>query len=138
MTAARFLPPLLRRTPRTNGTIAVAGAFALVLGAVGLPLPCPLLFLTGLDCPFCGGSRMIGELLRGDLAGAADRNVFALVVVLPLAAAVLLAMYRRELGLARRHWPAGSLGRSCSTSLLVMAVLWGVLRNLPGFEVLRA
>jgi len=138
MTAARFLPPPLRRTPRTTGTLAGAGAFALLLGTVGLPLPCPLLWLTGLDCPFCGGSRMIGDLLRGDPAAAADHNAFALVVVLPVAAAVLVAMYRRELGKAARHWPAGRTGRLCAVALIGAAIAWGVVRNLPGFAELRA
>ena len=128
----------LRRMPRTTGLIAGAGASALVLGTTGLPLPCPLLALTGLDCPFCGGSRMIGALLQGDVALAADLNLFALVVVLPLAGAVLIAMAREELGRASRHWPAGRTGRILTCALAGTVLAWGVVRNLPVFEALRA
>lgn len=128
----------LRRMPRTTGLTAGAGAFALVLGTTGLPLPCPWLALTGLDCPFCGGSRMIGALLQGELARAADLNFFALVVVLPLAGAVLIAMGREELGRGSRHWPGGRTGRILTYALAGTALVWGVVRNLPGFEALRA
>jgi hypothetical protein len=128
----------LRRAPRTTGTLAGAGAFALVLGTAGLPLPCPFLLITGLDCPFCGGSRMIGDLLRGDVPAAADHNAYALVVLIPAVVAVVVGMYRQELGLAARHWPSGAPGRLRSTALITTTVAWGVLRNLPGFEALRA
>ena len=129
---------LLRRTPRTSGALAGAGALALVLGTVGIPLPCPFLLITGLDCPFCGGSRMLGDLLRGDLPAAAGHNAYALLVLLPVAAAVAVGGYRQELGRAARPWPAGALGRICSSALVATTAAWVVLRNLPGFEALRA
>ncbi|WP_243789416.1 DUF2752 domain-containing protein [Saccharopolyspora gloriosae] len=130
----------LRRAPRTTRLAAGAGALGLVLSTGVIPLPCPLLFLTGLDCPFCGGSRMIGALLHGDLALAADLNFFALVVVLPVAVLFLIASARQEIGGVPSPWLVGRRGRWAGNAVLAAAVLWGVARNLPlpGFEVLRA
>ncbi len=49
----------------------VGGAvLGLALGTGVVRVPCWFRLLTGLDCPFCGGSRALGALLEGDLAGA--------------------------------------------------------------------
>ncbi|MDR7300906.1 DUF2752 domain-containing protein [Haloactinomyces albus] len=128
------------RMPRTSRLIAVTGALGLALGTGVLPVPCPLNLVTGLDCPFCGGSRMIGALLRADFARVLDLNAFALLILLPLVAVVLFAMARRELGYASSHWPRGVLGRVSGYALITAGVAWGVLRNLPfePFTALRA
>ncbi len=136
---ARVLIPF-RSMPRTSRLIVGVGALGLLLGTGLVPVPCPFLLLTGLDCPFCGGSRMIGALLVGDVARALDHNAFALLVILPLVAVVLVAMARRELGLALRHRPAGRRGRVLGSVLVTMTVTWWVVRNLPWepFTLLRA
>lgn len=101
-------------------------------------MPCPFRLITGWDCPFCGGSRALGDLLRGDLPAAFGHNAYALVVLLPVAAAVAAGMRRQELGAAERWWPSGQLGRACSLALLTATAAWCAVRNLPGFAVLRA
>ncbi|QGK72098.1 DUF2752 domain-containing protein [Allosaccharopolyspora coralli] len=130
----------VRRIPRTGLLVLGVGAFGLVLGSGVIPVPCPLKLLTGLDCPLCGGSRVAGALLQADLARALDVNAFAVLVVLPLVAVVLVAMARVELGRARFHWPAGRLGSVLGYVLLGAFLTWGVVRNLPfePFTVLRA
>lgn len=130
----------VRRLPRTSRLVFGLGAFGLVLASGVIPLPCPLKFLTGLDCPLCGGSRVAGALLQADLARALDLNAFVVLVVLPLVAAVLVAMARVELGRARFHWPGGRLGGVLGYVLLGAFLTWGVVRNLPlePFTVLRA
>jgi hypothetical protein len=129
-----------RRIPRTTRLVAGTGAFGVGLGTGLLPVPCPFRLLTGLDCPFCGGSRVAGALLRGDVVGALDLNAFAVLVVLPLTAVVLIGMARQELGHARSYWPSGRLGGLLGYALLVAVVTWGVVRNLPfePFTALRA
>ncbi|MFR9729404.1 DUF2752 domain-containing protein [Saccharopolyspora sp. MS10] len=126
--------------PRTTRLAAGAGALGLVLSAGLLPLPCPMLFLTGLDCPFCGGSRMLGALLHADFARAADLNLFALVVIMPLAVAFLIGSARQELGQVAHPLPAGRRGLIAGRVLVGAVITWGVVRNLPfpGFEFLRA
>lgn len=130
----------LRRMPRTTRLVAGTGAAGVALGTGLLPLPCPFLLLTGLDCPFCGGSRAAGALLQLDFLRALDFNVFAVLVVLPLTIAVLFGMARQELGHARHQWPSGRKGAFLGQALIVSVVAWWVLRNLPfpAFEVLRA
>lgn len=130
----------VRRMPRTTGLIAGTGAFGVALGTGILPIPCPFFLITGLDCPFCGGSRAAGALLHFDVGGALDLNAFALLVVLPLTVAVLIGMARQELGHARGYWPSGRRGGILGYALVASILLWGVVRNLPfpPFEVLRA
>lgn len=108
---------------------AVAAALALVHAPI--ELPCPFEWTFGLDCPLCGGTRMLRALLNGDILGALDRNAFALVLVLPLSGALLIAGVRKELGYTNRIWPRGRLGTKCAIVLCAAVLGWTVLRNLP-------
>jgi len=90
-------------------------------------LPCPFHWLTGLFCPGCGAQRAMHDLLHGRVVAALDDNA-VLVATIPL------------LGL---QWGFGQWrGRSLThDNRVVLAwgiglVAWGVVRNLPGFEVL--
>ena len=49
----------------------------------GIGLPCPLLSLTGIQCPLCGSTRAAGALAEGDVAAAWGYNAL-LVLVLPI------------------------------------------------------
>ncbi|MEE6176697.1 DUF2752 domain-containing protein [Mycobacterium sp. 050134] len=120
-----------RRYPAV-GTAALLGG---ALGYVGLVDPhntsslyplCPFKWLTGWNCPFCGGLRMTHDLLHGDLVAAINDNLF-LVVGLPLlAGGVLLG---RRAGRSAPPTPA-------VLATVVAATLWTVLRNLPGFPLI--
>ena len=66
------------------GGFALAGAYRLT----GLGIPCPLHTLTGLDCPFCGSTRMAAALLEGDLNAAWHFNA-AILVLGPLIAVAI-------------------------------------------------
>jgi hypothetical protein len=90
----------------------------------GFP-PCPFKALTGWNCPGCGGLRMTHDLLHGDLAAAVVDNVF-LLVGLPMLAAWLLVRWRR--GQALMPKPAVLV-------VVIAAVTWTVVRNLPGFPL---
>jgi Protein of unknown function (DUF2752) len=114
------------------GTGAVlAGA----LGYVGLVDPhntnsayplCPFKWLTGWNCPFCGGLRMTHDLLHGDLSASINDNVFLLLGIPLLAAWILL---RRRRGRSALPVPA-------VVTIAVAAIAWTVLRNLPGFPLI--
>jgi hypothetical protein len=119
---------------RVYTTLGTAAVFAGALTYVGvvdphregsLFPPCPFKLLTGWNCPGCGGLRMTHDLLHGDLAAAVTDNVF-LLVGLPLLG--IWALWRRHRGQPVMTWPLGAL-------VLVAAVTWTVVRNLPGFPL---
>lgn len=89
--------------------------------------PCPFKWLTGWNCPFCGGLRMTHDLLHGDLWAAVHDNVFLLAAVPTLAAFLLV---RRARG--RRSLPAAAV-----PAVVVATLVWTVLRNLPAFPCFR-
>lgn len=87
--------------------------------------PCPFKLLTGWNCPACGGLRMTHDLLHGDLGAAVVDNVF-LLAGLPLLA--IWVLWRLKQG--RRVFPLPAI-----VVIVVAAVSWTVLRNLPGFPL---
>jgi hypothetical protein len=124
-----------RRRHGQSGYAAGAGVLlAGALGYVGLVDPhntnsvypqCPFKWLTGWNCPFCGGLRMTHDLLHGDLAASINDNAFLLVGV-PVLAGWLLLRWRRG---------QSSLPILAVLTIVVAAVTWTVLRNLPGFPL---
>ena len=95
----------------------------------GGPLPvCPTKALLGINCPGCGGLRMLYSLLHGDLAAAAHFNAVALAA-LPLLlwawGAWVLARWRgsRVLSFTHYRWTPGIA--------LAVALMWSVVRNIP-------
>jgi len=86
---------------------------------------CPFKWLTGWNCPFCGGLRMTHDLLHGDVVAGIHDNVFLLVGI-PLLAVWLLV--RRGRGRARPP-------RAAVLTMLVATITWTVLRNLPAFPL---
>lgn len=112
--------------------LGLASAFLLVVFV--LRPPCVILETTGYYCAGCGGQRMISALLEGDLLGAFRYNPF-LFVFLPLAGlyavteAVRYVQNKRPLSRSRRFVPI-------LIAVLFLALLFTVLRNLPGFGFL--
>jgi hypothetical protein len=85
--------------------------------------------MTGLHCPGCGGTRAAHQLLHGNVLAALRLNAL-LVVSLPFCGWWGIGVATGRIG--RR--PAGT---SCSLRrlwlLLALALVFGVLRNLPAF-----
>jgi len=87
---------------------------------------CPFKWLTGWNCPFCGGLRMTHDLLHGDLMASINDNIFLLAGIPMLAGWVLV---RRARG--RTPLPVSAL-----VTLVIAAFAWTVLRNWPGFPLI--
>ena len=123
--------------PRRRRLYGAAGSGVLLAGALGYvglvdphntnsvyPL-CPFKWLTGWNCPFCGGLRMTHDLLHGDLAASINDNVFLLVGIPLLAGWVLMRL---------RHGRS-PLPMPAVLTIAAVAMVWTVLRNLPGFPL---
>jgi hypothetical protein len=120
---------------RLAGPVATAAAAAAATAFVGAVDPnepghyptCPLLAVSGLYCPFCGGLRAVHALVRGDVATALDRNALAVIAV----PAVVLAWGAWTLRAARGRQRSVGLPPALVWTLAVLVVGYAVLRNLP-------
>jgi hypothetical protein len=113
-------------------TATAAGAAWFTVAALGpeaaVPLPCPLLELTGLACPFCGGTRAAHALAHGDAVTAAGHNA---VVVLAVPVFVVL-WFRWSARRARGvRGPMVTMSAGALLALGAGLVVFAVVRNLP-------
>jgi hypothetical protein len=99
-------------------------------GSNTFPL-CPTKLLTGLDCPACGGLRLVHDAGHGDLSAMLHDNLL-LLVLSPL---LFLGLWRY----ARRTWRGEStrlpLPRWAVWAVAGIAVAWMVVRNVPGWPL---
>lgn len=103
---------------------------------------CPLLALTGLDCPLCGGLRGTYALLHGDVATALDHNAL-LPLFLGVAIALAVSAFVRSgsvdpasVGTSSRLRPLTIRPAALWWSLGVATAVFFVVRNLPWFPYL--
>lgn len=86
--------------------------------------------ITGLPCPFCGGTRSVGSVLSGDLAEAWSFNPLGLIALPLLCLALLNPSYLgRAMKLIADKWWRISYGAQISTIIGVNAGAW--ILNLP-------
>lgn len=88
---------------------------------------CPLRYLTGIDCPACGGLRAAFSLTRGDVLQAADHNLL-FMVALPFLVVGYGFWLARSLGfsLPRLKPPAVAV-----PAVLALILGFTIARNLP-------
>jgi hypothetical protein len=129
--------PSAWRAPRASTPWIFAGAAlagCVVVGLIGSHSPllpkCPFKEVTGLDCPGCGLTRGVRELVTGHPLAALDHNVL-LVALVPFVTWAWLAWA----GLITRR-PPPSVGGRRAWALLAFLVAFAVVRNLP-FPVCR-
>ncbi|MEI7717682.1 MAG: DUF2752 domain-containing protein [Mycobacterium sp.] len=93
------------------------------------PLPvCPTKALLGIDCPGCGGMRMLYSLMHGDLLAAVRFNALALAAMVLLVFAYVVWTYARVTGRRVRGWQDR---RWSGVVALALTVAWFIVRNLP-------
>lgn len=127
----------LSTTPNRGRLYTALGTGAVLVGSlayIGFGDPhrpnflfpaCPFRAATGWFCPGCGGLRMVHDVLHGDFSAAVVDNAVALIG-LPLLLAWILV--RRRSG---RPW----MTPISATVIVIIAVAWTVIRNLPGFPL---
>lgn len=126
--------PARSRPPRLLAGLGAGAATLAALAYIGFGDPhssdfvfpaCPFKVLTGWDCPACGGLRMTHDVLHGDLAAAFVDNAFLLIGLPLLLTWVVVARKRGRT----------PLDSTTLTVIIVAAVTWTVVRNLPGFPL---
>lgn len=130
--AAPPVGPVLRRLAVPLGVLgSVVAAFAYV-GTVDPNEPghyptCPLLQLTGVFCPGCGGLRSAHAFIHGDLTAALGAN--ALAVVGYAVFAVVWTLWAAHAARGRRLRIALGPAQLCGIGILV--AVFTLVRNLP-------
>ncbi len=127
MTAAYIEKKQLRRAIGKiyAGFFLIGGLFYLLVGPLGLEVPCFYRATTGLLCPGCGSSRMFLSLIKLDFNRAFWLNpvVFCLFFGWNLVAALCFwgkpALFRRPRFLWWLFW-----------SSVAVLLIYGVLRNI--------
>jgi hypothetical protein len=123
--------------PAAVPPLAVAGVAAMGCLFVGLVDPtrvaflptCPFKAVTGgLDCPGCGTTRAVHQLLNGNIGPAFGFNALALVAV-PYVLYSWLAWALPTVSNVRL--PAIRVPAKVVYGILVAVVAWWLLRNLP-------
>ncbi|WP_395658816.1 DUF2752 domain-containing protein [Nocardioides sp.] len=125
------------RWRRVAGPAAAIGTLGLATLALHVRDPhqagawgfCPSAAM-GVYCPGCGGLRAVNDLTNGDLGAAATSNLL-LVVLLPVAV-VLLGRWAWDRWTGTVREPHPRVRRTFLWSLAAVAVVFVVLRNLPG------
>ena len=119
----RWLEPH-RRAARVAGRYVALGVGAVVLGAVHLrhrpATMCPFRALTGLPCPFCGGTTAACRLGHGDIRGALAAS--------PLGVALLLAWPLVGSVSPPRWWQRRRLRILVIALVLVASEMWQLVR----------
>lgn len=85
--------------------------------------------LTGLNCPGCGMTRAVYALLHGNLRQALKDNALLLLTLAGLGVWAAQCVVRK----VRKQPAKFNVPSNCLWWLLVGLVLFGVIRNLPGF-----
>lgn len=89
---------------------------------------CPIRAWFGIDCPLCGGLRMVGSLLHADLPAALHYNAVAFGFLLLCAWSVGAWAVGRRRGRPVRSWQHW---RWTPVVAGAVFVVWFVVRNLP-------
>ncbi|MEV0369526.1 DUF2752 domain-containing protein [Streptomyces sp. NPDC050636] len=123
----------LRRLAAPLGTLAAVTAAVGLVGAVDPNEPghypvCPLLHLTGIYCPACGGLRSTHALAHGDLGTALGANALAVAGYAAFAVFWLVWLGRSARGLRT----AGPRPRAVHWwALAGLLLAFTAVRNLP-------
>jgi hypothetical protein len=93
---------------------------------------CPLHELTGWSCPGCGTLRAVHQLVHGHWAAAWRLNPLT-VSLMPVG--IWLGLREWVWQFYGRRWPGLVTRPIFGWALAAMALLFGIIRNLPEFDL---
>lgn len=108
------------------GSIISIVAILVLSGRIAIP--CIFYKITGLYCPVCGSTRAIKALLKGDIL-LSIRNNLLLYTIMPL----LLGLWFINKKTKNKY---KEIIYMLMIFLIIIAIIYGVLRNLPYFYFL--
>lgn len=113
------------------GILAGLGlCYFLLIKLTPIRIPCVFHKLTGFACPGCGISTLCVRLLHLDFKGAVQENLAA-SLILPVWAVVWII---RGLFHPQALRKGGKVENILAWSCVILLIVFGVLRNLPGME----
>lgn len=110
--------------------ILMACAVGVALSRAGFGIPCMFHLITGLDCPGCGITRMLGALAEFDLESAFRANA-GLLIWSPVLVIFAVWMTVDYIRLGRKR-PTKTQNILLYASIVFLAV-FAVFRNLPWY-----
>ncbi|MSS62814.1 DUF2752 domain-containing protein [Lachnospiraceae bacterium WCA-693-APC-MOT-I] len=114
--------------------ILVVGILYYIWGEqTGLYLPCMFYKITGLYCPGCGMTRMLIQLLHGNIKSAFyyNRLLFFLIPILTVFIVILMIQYVKK-----GTMDVNKKMNNCFILFIIFLIIFGILRNLPSFSFL--
>ena len=100
----------------------------LILFLIDKPIPCIFNKITGLYCPGCGITRMFISILKLDYKGAFRYNPFVFVLlILYLIFLLINSILKRKIKITNIIFYI----------IIVLAIVFGILRNIPQLYWLR-
>ena len=114
------------------GVAAFAGAgvgLSVLYAVTGWGVPCLFRDVTGWLCPFCGGTHLGVDLLRGDLISAWNANA-AVLIALVLLGVRTLGWIVEWVQNRPRTWLPGKVGKYTVPIVFVCGIAWMIMRNL--------
>lgn len=113
--------------------LIVGIAYFIFIKIVGKGFPCVLHSLTGLNCPGCGISRMFISLASLDFKAAFSYNAYVMTVG-PVAAVFVLKHY--IIYVLKGNKKTGKFENALLIIALILAIVFGIIRNIPAFSFL--
>jgi Protein of unknown function (DUF2752) len=139
---SRSVPPKISTAPSLKFFAGVVLGFVVLCGLAvvfffnpsthGFYPVCLFHQLTGLNCPGCGGTRALYALLHGHWRLALKDN--ALFILSLVAAVIWIARFAFQK--SRNQQATFQLPPGILWGILVVAIIFTILRNLPAFSFL--